>query len=84
LHQNFPNPFNPVTKIRFELAKQSNVTIKVYNVTGQLIALLANNEPQNAGIKEVNFNANGLASGIYFYTLTAGDFTDTKKMILVK
>jgi len=84
LHQNFPNPFNPETKIRFDLPKQESVTLKVYNAMGQLIAVLADNELTGAGVKEVNFNTNGLASGIYFYIIKAGDFTQTKKMILLK
>jgi len=84
LSQNYPNPFNPNTKIRFSVPKNSNVTLSVYDVTGKLVSVLADNEFVSAGTKEVNFNAANLASGIYFYTLKAGDFTDTKKMILVK
>lgn len=84
LQQNFPNPFNPVTKIRFELPESNNVTLKVYNSIGQLVAVLANNEFTTAGIKEVNFNASSLPSGVYFYSLEAGNFSQTKKMMLVK
>jgi hypothetical protein len=84
LMQNYPNPFNPTTTIRFNIPKASPVTIKVYNVTGQLVATLANNEMATVGTKEVTFNATNLSSGIYFYTIQAGSFTDTKKMMLVK
>ena len=84
LQQNYPNPFNPSTTIRFEIPSTSNVTLKVYNITGQEVASLVNNEVVSAGIKEIDFNAVNLSSGIYFYTLSAGDFKDTKKMILLK
>jgi len=84
LSQNYPNPFNPSTTIRFDIAKLSNVTLKVYNTRGQEVATLVNNEMVSAGVKEVSFNAASLASGIYFYTLTAGDFKETKKMMLIK
>ncbi len=84
LKQNFPNPFNPTTKIRFDIPKLSNVTLKVYNIAGQEVATLVNNEVVSAGVKEVTFDATKLASGIYFYTLQAGDFKETKKMILMK
>lgn len=84
LKQNFPNPFNPETSIRFSLPKQSNVTVKVFDITGKLVSVLANNEIVQAGTSELKFNASNLASGIYFYNLTAGSFNETKKMILVK
>lgn len=84
LNQNYPNPFNPNTKIRFSVPKASNVTLLVYDITGKLVATLANNQAVTAGTKEVEFSASNLASGIYFYTLKAGEFTETKKMILVK
>ncbi|MCC6864631.1 MAG: T9SS type A sorting domain-containing protein [Ignavibacteria bacterium] len=84
LSQNYPNPFNPNTKIRFSVPKSSIVTLEVFDVTGKLVKTLARNEAVTAGTKEVDFNASGLASGIYFYTLKSGDFTQTKKMILVK
>lgn len=84
LSQNYPNPFNPTTSIRFELPSASNVTLKVYNVRGQLVEILVNNEQVSAGYKEVEFNATNLASGIYFYSIQAGNFTATKKMILIK
>ena len=84
LKQNFPNPFNPSTKIRFEVSKTSNVTLKVYNIAGQEVATLLSNENLSPGTKEVDFNASNLASGVYFYTLKAGDFAATRKMVLVK
>jgi hypothetical protein len=84
LKQNFPNPFNPATKIRFDIARTSNITLKVYNVSGQEVATILNNENVTPGTKEVEFNGANLASGVYFYTLAAGDFRETKKMILVK
>lgn len=84
LMQNYPNPFNPTTTIRFALPKASNVTIKVYNVNGQLVSVLANNETTSVGTHEVKFNGENLSSGIYFYTIEAGNFKDTKKMMLIK
>lgn len=83
LTQNYPNPFNPVTKIEYNIIKSGFVTLKVYDVLGREVASLIN-QVQTAGAKEVEFNASSLPSGIYFYTLKAGDFTDTKKMMLVK
>lgn len=84
LMQNYPNPFNPTTTIRFTVPKSSLVTIKVYNVTGQLVKVLTENEHTTPGLKEVKFSGEGLSSGIYFYTLQAGDFKETKKMMLIK
>ncbi len=84
LRQNYPNPFNPTTSIRFDLKKATNVTLKVYNANGQEVATLANNEYATPGTKEVTFNGSDLGSGIYFYTLFAGDFKETKKMMLIK
>lgn len=84
LSQNFPNPFNPSTTIRFSVPKNSNVTLEIFDVTGRLVKTLAKNELATAGINEISFNASSYASGIYFYTLTSGDFSETKKMILVK
>ncbi|MEO8514577.1 MAG: T9SS type A sorting domain-containing protein [Ignavibacteria bacterium] len=83
LSQNYPNPFNPSTKINFAIPKTAFVSIKVYNVIGQAVDELVSKE-LIAGNYEVNFNASGLTSGIYFYTISAGDFTETKKMVLVK
>lgn len=84
LYQNFPNPFNPSTSIRFDMKKSANVTLKVYNAQGQEVATLVNNEFVTPGTKEVSFVASDLGSGIYFYTLFAGDYKETKKMMLIK
>lgn len=84
LAQNFPNPFNPTTSIRFDITKTTNVTLKVYNSNGQEVAILVDNEIVTPGTKEVTFGASNLSSGIYFYTLFAGDFKETKKMMLIK
>lgn len=84
LQQNFPNPFNPSTSIRFSLPQVSNVTLKVYALNGQEVATIINNQLVGAGVQEVSFNASNLSSGIYFYTLTAGNYKETKKMMLVK
>lgn len=84
LKQNFPNPFNPTTNIKFDMIKGANVTLKVFDVAGKEIATLVNNEFVGVGTKQVTFDASKLSSGIYFYTLTAGDFKETKKMMLVK
>lgn len=84
LMQNYPNPFNPATTIRFTLPKASPVTLKVYNIAGQLVSVLAENEMTTAGTKEVKFNGSNLASGVYFYSIEAGSFRETKKMMLIK
>ena len=83
LRQNYPNPFNPSTVIRFSIAKTSRVTLTVYNILGQKVATLVN-ENLGVGNHEVNFNAASLSSGVYFYTLNAGSFIQTKKMLLLK
>jgi len=84
LYQNFPNPFNPETKIKYDLPKNTNVTIKVYDLLGRLVSTLVNNEFRNAGRYDVIWNANNFASGIYIYKIEAGTFIETKKMVLVK
>ncbi|HEX2787999.1 MAG TPA: S8 family serine peptidase [Ignavibacteria bacterium] len=83
LKQNFPNPFNPVTKINFAIPKQGFVTMKVYDVTGRLIAQLVN-EMKSPGYYSVDFNATNLASGVYFYRLESKEFVDVKRMMLIK
>ncbi len=83
LEQNYPNPFNPVTNIKFSVLKSGHVTLKVYDIKGSEIATLVNLQI-NAGSYEYDFNAANLPSGAYFYRLTAGEFTEVKKMILVK
>ncbi len=83
LFQNYPNPFNPETKIRFQIPKQSVVTLKIYDVLGREISTLVNEE-KTVGIYEFNFNASDLASGVYYYQLTAGGYTKTRKMQVIK
>ncbi len=86
LDQNFPNPFNPTTVIRFALPKESYVTLKIYDVNGRLVADLIRNKFYDAGFYEQSFNSSGysLSSGIYFYRLDTKEFSETKRMILVK
>jgi len=83
LAQNYPNPFNPSTKINFAIKSNGNVTMKIYNILGKEVATVVN-EYKTAGTYSVDFNATNLASGIYFYKIQSGSFTDTKKMVLVK
>ncbi len=83
LDQNYPNPFNPSTIIRYSLKDDSFVSLKVYNVVGQEVARIVN-ENQKAGRYEVNFNASNLASGVYIYQIKAGSFISAKKMVLLK
>lgn len=83
LEQNYPNPFNPTTNINYSIPKSGNVTVRVYNTLGSLVNTLVN-EHHSPGNYNVNFDAGGLSSGIYYYTITAGEFTDTKKMVLIK
>jgi hypothetical protein len=83
LIQNYPNPFNPSSKIRFAVPNSTVVSLKVYDILGNVVAELVN-ETMSAGNYEVEFNAAGLSSGIYFYQMKAGSFIQTKKMILIK
>ena len=83
LSQNYPNPFNPTTDIVFSLQYAEDVTLKVFNVLGNEVAVLVN-ERRMAGEYHEAFNAAGLPSGVYFYKLSAGNFTETKKMLLLK
>ncbi len=83
LKQNYPNPFNPTTKVKFDIPQRSDVQIKIYDVLGREIATPVNQQI-NPGIYEATWDATNYSSGIYFYTLTAGSFTDTKKMVLIK
>lgn len=83
LDQNYPNPFNPSTKISYRLADDVNVNLKIYDLMGQEVAQLVN-EKQAPGVYEVTFDARNLASGMYFYKLTAGNFVSVKKMTLLK
>ncbi len=83
LSQNYPNPFNPSTNISFDVPKASHVTLEVYNVLGQRVVSLVDQEME-AGIHTVEFDGSSISSGIYFYRLSAGDFAETKKMVMVK
>lgn len=83
LDQNYPNPFNPTTNIRFTIPESGLVTLKVYNLIGEEIEILLNTE-MASGVYEVNFDATKLSSGVYFYTISAGKFNASKKMMLVK
>ena len=83
LSQNYPNPFNPVTSLQYAIGSRQFVTLKVYDLLGKEVATLVNEE-KPAGEYEVEFNAATLPSGIYFYQLKAGQFSETKKMILLK
>lgn len=83
LEQNFPNPFNPSTKINFGLKKSGNVEISLYNILGSKVSSIFNGY-KDAGKHSVLFDGSGLSSGIYFYKISSNDFTQTKKMILEK
>jgi hypothetical protein len=88
LFQNFPNPFNPKTKIKFSLPKEGfsggmDVSIKVYDILGREVAVLVN-EKLYPGTYETEFEGNNLSSGVYFYVLKAGDYSESKKMVLIK
>jgi carboxyl-terminal processing protease len=83
LFQNYPNPFNPITKIRYTISKRSLVTIKIFNVLGNEIATPVNEE-KSIGSYNVDFDATNLPSGVYFYRISADDFLETKKMLLIK
>ncbi|MCF6270715.1 MAG: T9SS type A sorting domain-containing protein [Melioribacteraceae bacterium] len=84
LYQNYPNPFNPSTVIRFSLPKESKVELKIYSVIGEVVKTLISNQAMNAGNHEIEFIASSLASGVYFYRIIADDFTDVKKLVLLK
>jgi len=83
LAQNYPNPFNPVTSIRYSVPRQSFVLIRIYDLLGREVKTLVS-EMRSTGNYEVEFNASYLASGIYFYRMESGDFTDVKKLVLLK
>jgi hypothetical protein len=83
LAQNYPNPFNPTTTLVYGLRERTIVELKVYDVLGREIETIVNSE-QEAGYYEMEFNANRLSSGVYFYRLRAGEFVKTKKMVLLR
>ena len=83
LYSNYPNPFNPSTKIKIDIPKASYVKLIVYDVLGREIKTLVN-EKMNAGRYEVNWDGSNYPSGVYFYRMLAGDFIAIKKMVLLK
>ena len=83
LRQNFPNPFNPSTTVRYGLPHKTTVQLSVFNTLRQNISTLVNGE-QEAGYHEVKFDGSGLSSGVYFYRLTAGDFVAVKKLLVLR
>jgi hypothetical protein len=83
LKQAYPNPFNPVNKIQFDLPKSVFVSLKVYNVLGEEVATLLE-ENREAGRHDVEFSGSKLPSGVYYYRLTAGSNVDTKKLLLLR
>ena len=83
LNQNFPNPFNPVTRISYTLGKPDNVSIKVFDITGKAVRTIVN-AYQTAGSYEVDFNGSELSSGVYFYKMQSGNFYEVRSMILMK
>jgi pimeloyl-ACP methyl ester carboxylesterase len=83
LYQNYPNPFNPSTNIQFSLFQSEFITLEIYNLLGQKVVILLEGK-QEAGTHTVQFNGSGLASGVYFYRLQAGNFYETKKLILLR
>lgn len=84
LSQNYPNPFNPTTNINFSIPNSEVVSIRVYDILGNEVATLVNNERLSAGMYKADFNGANLSSGIYFYTIRTENFTDTKKMTFLK
>jgi len=83
LYQNYPNPFNPVTNISFSLPNSTQVQLRIYDILGKEITTLINEE-KIAGSYQVTFDGGRLASGTYFYKLSAGSYTAIKKMVLMK
>lgn len=83
LQQNYPNPFNPATEIKFSFPKASNVQLKVFDIIGNEVASLVD-EFKSAGKYSVKFDAKNLTSGVYFYRIQTDNYTDTKKLLLLK
>ena len=83
MEQNYPNPFNPSTRIKFSIPQSDFVSLKVFDILGNEVTTLVN-EQRAPGAYEVTFDAGSLASGVYVYTLTAGDFVQTRKLMLMK
>ena len=83
LHQNYPNPFNPITKITFDIPRRSFVELKIFDVLGREVNKLVSEEKRE-GRYTIDFDGSGLSSGVYFYSMSAGDFVQTRKMLLIK
>ena len=88
LHQNHPNPFNPVTTLHYDLPEDAMVNITIYDMMGRVVSNLVNSQ-QNAGYKSIQWNATNntgqpVSAGLYLYTIQAGEFRQTKKMVLLK
>ena len=88
LHQNFPNPFNPITSLRYDLPEQAWVTLRVYDLLGREVTQLVNSV-QDAGYRSVQWNATDsfgkpVSAGVYLYQIRAGEFVQTRKMVLLK
>ncbi len=83
LSQNYPNPFNPTTRIDFDIPENNNVNIKLFDVNGKEVSTLLNDN-RLAGYYSIQVNAQNFSSGVYYYTITAGNFVATKKMIVLK
>jgi len=83
LEQNYPNPFNPSTTIRYSLPERGEIELVVYDALGKQIETLISGD-HDAGVYEVDFDATGLTSGVYFYQIKSGSFTETRKLVLMK
>lgn len=83
LFNNYPNPFNPITTISYQLPKSEFVNLSIYNVAGQLVETMVS-EYKNVGYHSVIWNASGIGSGLYFYRIEAGDYMETKKCLILK
>jgi len=83
LEQNYPNPFNPVTKFKFSIPVAGSVSLKIYDISGREVAEILN-KPMQPGTYEADWDASAFSSGVYFYSIQAGEFNSTKKMVLVK
>jgi hypothetical protein len=83
LYQNYPNPFNPATTIQYSIPKAGNVKLVIYNALGEEVSTPVN-ENKPAGKYSLTFSADNLASGVYYYSIKSGDFTEVKKMVLIK
>jgi hypothetical protein len=83
LYQNYPNPYNPTTTISFDLPKSSFVRLKIYDIQGKIVSILLNKRV-DSGSHSITFNSNGLPSGVYFYRLKTAEFSDIRRMLLLK